>query len=247
MQSCVSGTKKLTAVTLTALLTGCISVQAIEPVIEPPQQFRFDTATSIEFVHPSLVGLRCAERGATFFGLPALNSGACADMQLITMIDPCQTFTAGAFARILCIDYLEVNEAAGNGLRKVNNTPNVIRIVASTSSRDDDKRRAGVRRIDFRQPAHLGDACREQEAPLQTDDGIPFCSTDDRVLIANPCALYARGWYERALCHELAHVNGWAPDHSGGHPRVKLARANTSPEALLHARLGSPALPKTAH
>jgi hypothetical protein len=176
-----------------------------------------------------------------------MNSGACADTQMITMIDPCETFTAGAFARILCIDYLKVKGAAEKGLRKVNNTPNLIRIAASTSSRDDDGRRAGVRRIDFRQPADLSDACREQETPLQTDEGIPFCSTDDRVLIANPCALSARGWYERTLCHELAHVNGWAHDHSGGHPRVKLARANTSPEALLHARLGSPALAKSAH
>jgi hypothetical protein len=34
------------------------------------------------------------------------------------------------------------------------------------------------------------------------------------------------------LCHELAHVNGWAADHSGGSAQVRLALARYSPEAL---------------
>ena len=84
------------------LLSGCLTVQAIEPVLSPPPVYQIDVSVPVEFVSPPLVGVRCAERGAKFLGLPGFNSGACADLQLVTMPDPCLTFTAGWYGALLC-------------------------------------------------------------------------------------------------------------------------------------------------
>ena len=89
-------------IALLALLPGCITVQAIEPVLSPPPVYQIDVSVPVEFVSPPLVGFRCAERGAKFLGMPGLNSGACADQNLVTMPDPCLTFTSGWYGEVLC-------------------------------------------------------------------------------------------------------------------------------------------------
>lgn len=88
---------------------GCVSVQALEPVIIPPAQYRMDNAVPVEFVSPGLVGIRCAQRGVKFLGMPGLNSGACGDGKLITMPNPCLTVTAGWYAATLCHELAHVN------------------------------------------------------------------------------------------------------------------------------------------
>jgi hypothetical protein len=84
-------------------------VQAIEPVISPPGVYQRDNTVQVEFVHPALVGVRCAERGVRFMGMPGLNSGACADEHLITMPNPCYTITAGWYADTLCHELAHTN------------------------------------------------------------------------------------------------------------------------------------------
>ena len=83
-------------------LPGCVSIQAIEPVIQPPGVYQRNATVTVEFVHPAMVGVRCAERGAKFLGMPGFNSGACADEHLITMPNPCLTLTAGWYGDTLC-------------------------------------------------------------------------------------------------------------------------------------------------
>ncbi len=90
-------------------LPGCISVQALEPVISPPGVYQRDNRVMVEFVHPTMVGIRCAERGVRFMGMPGINSGACADAELITMANPCLTPTAGWYADTLCHELAHVN------------------------------------------------------------------------------------------------------------------------------------------
>lgn len=38
------------------------------------------------------------------------------------------------------------------------------------------------------------------------------CVTGRSMRVPNPC-LYTNEQYARILCHELGHVNGWAPSH----------------------------------
>ena len=91
------------------LLAGCNSLQAIEPVISPPGVYQQNNTVAVEFVHPTMVGFRCAERGAKFLGMPGINSGACADLTLITMPNPCYTVTSGWYARVLCHELAHTN------------------------------------------------------------------------------------------------------------------------------------------
>ncbi len=83
-------------------LAGCMSVQALEPVEAPPLAFRGNATVDVEFVAPPMIGARCAQRGARFLGLPAFNAGACADETLVTLPNPCLTFTGGDYASSLC-------------------------------------------------------------------------------------------------------------------------------------------------
>jgi hypothetical protein len=223
-------------------LDGCISVQALEPVTEPPVQFRSDATTKVEFLHPTQVGLRCAQRGATFLGLPAITAGACADDQLITMIDPCQTFTAGPYARLLCDDARAVT-IRKDAPQRVNAGLIPIAFAAGAVSPQNKAHRAGgpgirpmPRTIAFLAPDRLTAACGARDLPVVTTGAISVCADDSGLFISNPCTLPGAGWYERALCHELGHVNGWAADHSSaGRHALRLPPASESPEARAHA------------
>ncbi len=102
--------KAFAAVAAAALfLPGCMSFAPLEPVISPPGIYQRDNRVMVEFVHPTMVGVRCAERGVRFLGMPGVNSGACADTQLITMANPCLTITAGWYAEVLCHELAHVN------------------------------------------------------------------------------------------------------------------------------------------
>ena len=90
-------------------LPGCVSIQALEPVISPPGVYQRDNRVMVEFVSPAMVGIRCAERGARFLGMPGVNAGACGDEHLITMANPCLTLTAGWYAEVLCHELAHAN------------------------------------------------------------------------------------------------------------------------------------------
>lgn len=39
------------------------------------------------------------------------------------------------------------------------------------------------------------------------------CADTDLITMPNPCTVANGGWYARVFCHELAHANGWPPEH----------------------------------
>jgi hypothetical protein len=96
-------------IAIALLLSGCMTIQPIEPVINPPGRYQGDTSVRVEFVHPALVGVRCAKRGAKIIGLPAINSAACSDTKLMTLPNPCFTLTGGWSARVLCHEMAHAN------------------------------------------------------------------------------------------------------------------------------------------
>lgn len=238
--------KVLPAVALLAgtvsLLAGCMTIQAIEPVVAPPPGFVGDVSVEIEFQHPALVGARCAERGAKFLGFPGINSSACADAKLITMIDPCSTLTAGQYAKGLCL----ARSRPPAGLHPVPQTVALrtdIRLENRPSEqvvvRQFDRRTAqtaetdhGLWRIEFVGPAKLSSRCSKRKLDvIEPDTGAAYCAADGIITMPNPCKTATPGWYERTLCHELGHVNGWPADHST--PVFdKLPLARNSPAAL---------------
>ena len=90
-------------------LAGCMSFQPLEPIKNPPLQYRNDTVVPVEFVNPMEVGFRCAERGAKFLNMPGVNSKACASTDLVTMPNPCMTITGGWYAELLCHELAHAN------------------------------------------------------------------------------------------------------------------------------------------
>jgi len=98
-----------TMIAIALLVSGCMTIQPIEPVINPPGRYQGDTSVKVEFVHPALVGVRCAKRGAKIIGLPAINSAACSDTKLMTLPNPCFTLTGGWYARVLCHEMAHAN------------------------------------------------------------------------------------------------------------------------------------------
>jgi hypothetical protein len=90
-------------------LSACAAYQGIEPIVMPPPNYQADTAVKVEFVHPAMVGVRCAERGVTFIGMPGLNSGACANEHLITMPNPCLAVAGGWYASVMCHELAHTN------------------------------------------------------------------------------------------------------------------------------------------
>lgn len=101
--------KMVSIAALGAASSGCVSFRPVEPVIRPPETYRNNTIVPVEFVHPALVGVRCAERGAKFLMIPAVNANACADRDLITMPNPCQVVTGGWYAATLCHELAHAN------------------------------------------------------------------------------------------------------------------------------------------
>lgn len=244
------GTRKMSGllVAVAALcLPGCITIQAIEPVISPPATFKGDVAVAVEFVQPGAIGFRCAERGAKFFGLPGINSGACADSHLITMIDPCSTVTAGGYANALCSGLsayrqetrvlartaVETSQSQAPVLTKIG-FAQPSRSSAATSRPPSPAAPATMAvKVEFVAPRAVEMRCAERGAKL-FDAGDSFVACGDRMLVtmANPCDLETTGWYARTLCHEMAHVNGWASDHPVHGPLATIKLASQSPQAM---------------
>lgn len=94
--------KSLLTVLALIACAGCANMAAIEPIKAPPKEMRFDTSVEVEFVHPAKVGVRCANRGASYFGLPSINAGACSDTVLMTVPNPCYVIGGGWYASLLC-------------------------------------------------------------------------------------------------------------------------------------------------
>jgi hypothetical protein len=219
----------MAAICLAAALSACASLQAVEPVIAPPQEFRGDLVVPVEFVAPALVGLRCAERGATFLGLPGFNSGACSDTVRVTMPDPCLTFASGPYATDLC-DLLKGPTAS----------PTAAAPDASTDYTPVAfvPRAAAPVAIEFVSPDRVKLRCRQRLHGVSLAHADAGCQTRALITLANPCEIEASGWYARTLCHELAHANGWSATHRGGTPvtRKPVLVAAASPQA--HAMSG---------
>lgn len=92
-----------------AAISGCTSLQVAEPIMHPPAHFRSGAVVPVEFVDVGAVGVRCAERGVKFLGLPGLNSLACSNADLVTMPNPCQFENAGWYAEAMCHELAHVN------------------------------------------------------------------------------------------------------------------------------------------
>jgi len=227
----------LSAIALT-VQSGCITVQAIEPVQAPPVSFQDDVLTRIEFMHPTQIGLRCSERGAEFLGMPALSAGGCADRNLITMIDPCKTFTAGRYAAELCqlmTAYGDLRAMPGANLGAVSYTDDTVISAAQTLQSAAQSMPSPSIRIDFVSADEIAFQCRSADGNSPIAEGPLVCRVGDRLVASNPCTANAPSWYERTLCHEIGHVNGWPSNHPASKAGLRLAKASASPEALSFA------------
>jgi len=83
-------------------MTGCATMQSIEPVQMPPTRFQSDTTASVEFMAAGRIIPRCLERGVM---MPAI---ACADTKLITITNPC-AYQGESYAKRLCHEMGHVN------------------------------------------------------------------------------------------------------------------------------------------
>lgn len=199
-------------------LTGCVSVAPLEPIKNPPTYFRSDNAVDVEFLSPAVVGVRCAERGTAFYGMPVFHAMACGNGKLITMPDPCSTFTGGAYAALAC--------DARNEAKSLSETISPFLIEASftfgkKAAREFAEAPASEGRaikVEFVHPASVGQRCFQLGARVVDgeEEGLRMCAGLDRIVLPNPCMQLEGGWYSRTLCHEMAHANGWAMDHPGG-------------------------------
>lgn len=212
-------TKKLCAAVVSAGLfglQGCVSVAPLEPIKNPPTNFRSDSTVAVEFLSPAVVGLRCGERGTSFYGMPVFHAMACGNGKLITMPDACDTFTGGAYADIVC----DTREQA----RELQSTFRGMLISASLSVNGAKKVRTEEKAlsdgasitVEFIHPASVAQRCLVIGADLVKGDELYACAAPDRIVLPNPCMSLEGGWYARTLCHEMAHANGWAMDHPGG-------------------------------
>jgi hypothetical protein len=242
-------------------LPGCLTLQVIEPVIAPPAQFTANVTVPMEFAMPGSIGFRCAERGATFLGLPGINSGACADRQLVTMLDPCLTLTAGPYAAALCDSLREHRSEASTapppapelapaprlprlqpGLIKASFRPVITSVPAprpASAAPLAERSAWQAVVVEFVDAEAVEFRCAERGAKLSRDPaGLPACADRLMLTAVNPCSSKEQSWYTRTLCHELAHVNGWPSDHPS-HAHV-IAPASQSPQALLLAAASIP-------
>lgn len=223
------------------MLSGCISILAIEPVTAPPDYFLSDTSVAVEFLNPTQIGIRCAERGAKFFGLPGINSSACADTRLITVVDPCMTITAGEYAHSLC-SARNTNAAPRSAQSRPAQgethlaNPQRISLKQEPFAAVAPKHAETVWRLEFVNPSLLETRCGARDLTLSgSPDGNQYCVAERTITLANPCHSPQQGWYERALCHELGHANGWPADHSMTAYAQPLPLARQSPEAIAFA------------
>lgn len=211
------------------VLPACTTLRSIEPVIAPPTQFQLDRVVAVEFLDASKVGQRCAERGATFFGLPGFNSGACGNRDLITMPNPCDT-NIGGYAAALCA-YVEQRQSRDTqphlfnaGLNKLSSKAKshisdlrALRAAATWPAPPASQRKSDLT-IEFVHPDLALASCisRGLEVYDVSPSGPITCGNNNVLLAANPCLSNDQSWYAATACHELAHANGWAADHHDG-------------------------------
>lgn len=224
-------------------LPGCITIQAIEPVIDPPSQFKSDVTVPVEFAMPGTIGFRCAERGATFLGLPGINSGACADTELVTMLDPCMTVTAGAYAQSLCEGLKRYREESqttveaaqearpAGGIVKASFSGSMVSAPAVKPQKHDLSEWDNVV-VEFVASEDVEMRCAERGAKVIAYGGVMSCADRLMVTVANPCTADAQSWYTRTFCHEMAHANGWPADHPAHYQHLALKPASESPQAI---------------
>ena len=224
-------------------LQGCVSVAPLEPIKNPPTNFRSDSTVAVEFLSPAVVGLRCGERGTSFYGMPVFHAMACGNGKLITMPNACETFTGGAYADIVC----ETRERS----RDLQSTFRGMLISASLSATGSTKVRTEEKAlkdgssitVEFIHPASVAQRCLVVGADLVQGEELLACAAPDRIVLPNPCMSLEGGWYARTLCHEMAHANGWAMDHPGGSflsdKKAGVDPANVPPPRAIMASLES--------
>ena len=195
------------------LTAGCVGLAALEPVAAPPPQFQGDVTTDVEFLAPRAVGGRCAQRGGKAFGLPALTAMACANLNLVTMPDPCAVKPQSSYSGMLC-ETLRLDQAQNE---------------AATVK---------LSMVEFVRPADLRRRCAERSGHSRDADlgEVVACRNSVKITVANPCLLKKRGWYANLLCHELGHANGWPANHSNAKRRGVLVQSENKIGALGAAR-----------
>lgn len=207
---------------ITAPLSACVSLAAIEPVPLPPVHYRVDVVSDIEFLPPNQIGRRCAERRGNIIGLPVMPAMACADTQLISMPDPCRVFAPSEYAETLCESVQHQTVAS-----------------LTTASISHEHK---LRRIEFIDPSDIPDRCvyRGGVEGMSDVETVKACRNSALVSIGNPCTIDRPDWYSNLLCHELGHVNGWPANHSRGTPPIQfssLGRAQAHPAKEAVGRL----------
>jgi hypothetical protein len=226
-------------------LSACVSVAPLEPIKNPPTDFRSDNGVDVEFLSPAIVGVRCAERGTAFYGMPVFHAMACGNGKLITMPDPCATFTGGAYAALAC--------EARNQAKSLSETISPFLINASFTAgkkaaqalAEAPASEGRAIRVEFVHPASVGQRCFLLGAPVVDgeEEGLRMCAGLDRIVLPNPCMHLEGGWYSRTLCHEMAHANGWGMNHPGGSflsdKRAGVDPADVPPPRAVMASLAS--------
>lgn len=199
-------------------LAGCVSVAPLEPIKNPPTYFRSDNTVEVEFLSPAVVGMRCAERGTAFYGMPVFHAMACGNGKLVTMPEACSTFTGGAYAALVCDARREVKALRDSISPFLWNASFMVGGGATLQTAEEPAGDGNAYKVEFVHPASVVQHCTLLGASVRDgeEDGMKSCSTPERMVLPNPCMLLEDGWYPRTLCHEMAHANGWAMDHPGG-------------------------------
>ncbi|MBI1393473.1 MAG: hypothetical protein GC152_12090 [Alphaproteobacteria bacterium] len=181
-------------------LQACVSVAPLEPIKNPPTDFRADNVVDVEFLLPAKVGLRCGERGTQAFGIPVFHAMACGNGKLITMPDPCDTFTAGAYAALMCeersrpaLQPVDVPEWQSL-LQPAGYTPEARPVPTPLKPRARD-----TFQLDFVHPAAVRQRCatRGLEVNVSETGDFAACSDGEQITMPNPCMSLEAGWYPR--------------------------------------------------
>ena len=203
-------------------LSACVSLASVEPIKAPPSGYHKDVVVHTEFLQPARVGRRCAERGASIFGIAVPGAMACANPTLMTVPNACDMVTGGWYAEAICAAV-----AHSHGWVPERREPEGLLLQAAWAPdgaageglRPQGAFRAGTAiRVEFTDPARVGLRCAHRGA---LDAGRPTlssvaCSNASGITVVNPCSVVDGGWYADLLCHEMGHVNGWPANHPGG-------------------------------
>ncbi len=226
-------------------LAGCVSVAPLEPIKNPPTYFRSDNTVEVEFLSPAVVGVRCAERGTAFYGMPVFHAMACGNGKLVTMPEACSTFTGGAYAALVCEARRDVKALRESISPFLWNASFMVGGGATLQTAEQPVGDGNAYKVEFVHPASVVQHCTLLGASVRDgeEDGMKSCSTPERMVLPNPCMLLEDGWYPRTLCHEMAHANGWAMDHPGGSflsdKRAGVDPADVPPPRAVMASLSS--------